>query len=303
MKAARRDDSTLTRRAWSLQARLAPYAFVSPFVVLFVVFMLYPLGRSLVLSVYKTAGPGNATFVGLDNYSFLLRDPVFWWSVANTALFAVLFLTIQIPASLALAMLLNSRRVKFRGLFRFAFFSTHLVGPVFVAVLFSLILSTRQGLLNRVLSTFSGTDVQINWLGNPYLTMASILIASLWLSIGWGMIYFLAALQSVDLDLYDAAAVDGAGKWAVFWNVTLPGIRPILIFMILIGSVGAFQLFELPYVLYNGPGPAMSALTIVMYLFATGFEAGDLGYASAIGWMLVLILIGLTLLQLKFTKK
>ena len=289
-------------RLWAFQHRAAPYVFVSPFVVLFCVFLLYPLARSLVLSMYKTAGPENEKFVGLANYAFLLTDPLFWWSVLNTSLFTVAFLVIQIPVSLGLAVLLNNRRVRFRGAFRFAFFSTHLVGPDFVAVLFSILLNARQGLLNQVIGAVVGTPVQINWLGSPYLAMTSVLLAALWLGIGWGMIYFLAALQAVDLELYDAASVDGAGKWQQFLHVTLPGIRPVLVFMILIGSIGAFQLFELPYVLFNGPGPAQSALTIVMYLFATGFEAGDLGYAAAIGWLLVLILFGLALLQLKLFK-
>jgi ABC-type sugar transport system permease subunit len=116
------------------------------------------------------------------------------------------------------------------------------------------------------------------------------------------MIYFLAALQCVDRELYEAAEVDGAGKWSQFWNVTLPGIRPVLLFLIFVGTVGAFQLFELPYVLFNGPGPGNSALTIVMYLFNTGFDVGDIGYASAIGWMLALMIAGIAILQLRVTR-
>jgi ABC-type sugar transport system permease subunit len=112
------------------------------------------------------------------------------------------------------------------------------------------------------------------------------------------MIYFLAALQSVDRELYEAAEVDGAGAWSKFWHVTLPGIRPVLTFMVLVGTIGAFQLFELPYVLFQGPGPNNRGLTIVMYLFQYGFEFGDIGYASAVGWVLVLLIFALSLAQL-----
>jgi arabinosaccharide transport system permease protein len=119
--------------------------------------------------------------------------------------------------------------------------------------------------------------------------------------VGYPMIYFLAALQSVDKELYEAASVDGAGKWSQFWNVTLPGIWPVVVFMILVGTIGAFQLFELPYVLFQGPGPNGRGMTIVMYLFMMGINAGDLGYASAVAWGLVVIIFVLSLIQLRLT--
>lgn len=284
-----------------LQSRLAPYLFVAPFVLLFALFMVYPLGRSIVMSFYKSAGPWRNVFVGLDNYRFLLTDRIFWWAVVNTAAYTLAFLLIQIPASLGLAMLLNSRLVRFRSFFRFSFFSTHLVGQVFVAVIFALLLSPRAGLLNRALGAFRGYPLEINWLGRPGLAMVSVLLAGLWISIGFGMIYFLAALQGVDRELYEAAEVDGAGRWARFWHVTLPGIRPMLIFLILVGTIAGFQLFELPWVLFNGSGPGSRAMTIVMYLYINGFEAGDLGYAAAIGWMLVILILGVALAQVKLT--
>jgi len=204
----------------------------------------------------------------------------------------IMFLSIQIPASLGLAILLNSKLVRAKSFFRFAFFSTHLVGQVFVAVMFAQILSVRGGLVNGLLSLVVGHTVQINWIGDPYLARVSLVIASLWLSVGFAMIYFLAALQAVDQDLYEAAEVDGAGKWSRFIHITIPGIRPVLLFMILVGIIGAFQLFELPWVLFQqSTGPANAGLTIVSYLYVTAFQGGDLGYASSIGWMLVLIVL------------
>jgi ABC-type sugar transport system permease subunit len=263
--------------------------------------MIYPLVRSVVLSFCSTAGPGQIRFIGIGNYAFLLKDQLFWLAVGNTILYTVAFLSIQLPVALVLAILLNNKAVRFRNFFRFAFFSSHLVGGVFVAVLFGQILGTRAGMLNQLLGLFTDQVPQINWLGNPWLARASVLMAWLWLSLGYAMIYMLAALQSVDQELYEAASVDGAGKMSQFWHVTIPGIRPVLTFMLLVGIIGSFQLFELPFVLLNGTGPSWSGLTIVSYLFSTAFSTGDLGYASAIGWALVSMLLVISILQLKLT--
>ena len=288
-------------RWWRFQQRFAPYLFVAPFVVLFAAFMLYPLARSIILSFYKAAGPRELRFVGFDNYRYLLIDKVFWAAVFNTTYFAVLFLMFQIPMSLTLAVLLNSKRLRCRNVFRFAFFSPHLVGAVFVAVIFQMLLAQRHGLVNKFIATVvPPVGTEINWFGKPELAMPAVVIAALWISLGYAMIYFLAALQAVDRELYEAAEVDGAGKWSQFWHVTLPGIRPVLVFLLLVGTVGAFQLFELPYVLFFNQWTNFS-VTIVTYLFQMGFESGDIGYASAIGWMLVLIIAVVSLVQLRLT--
>jgi ABC-type sugar transport system permease subunit len=302
----RRADSAAPRptwrqRFWYWQARGSPYLFVAPFVILFFCFMLYPLARSIVLSFYNTAGPRRSVFVGLGNYTFLLGDVLFWRAVANTVRYTILFLSLQIPISLGLALLLNNPAVRFRNFFRFAFFSSHLVGNVFVAVLFLLLLAPRQGLVNRMLGALPYFTSDLNWRGNATLAMPAIVLASLWLSIGYGMIYFLAALQAVDRELYEAAEVDGAGRWGRFWHVTLPGIRPVLVFILLVGTIGAFQLFELPYVFFDGPGPGYAGLTIVMYLYQQGFEFGNIGYAAAVGWMLVFMIFLVAMAQLKVT--
>ena len=289
------------QKLWTLQARYAPYFFVSPFIALFSVFMVYPLARSIILSLYKAASPRSMKFVGLDNYRFLLRDWAFRGAVINTFYFAIVFITLQIPLSLALAVALNSRRVYGRMFLRFAFFSSHLVGNVFVAIIFSLMLTPRHGLINRAIGAvfpFIGTETQ--WTAKPLLAMPAMVMASLWLSVGYGMIYFLAALQGVDRELYEAAEMDGAGRWDRFRHVTLPGLKPVLRFLVLVGLIGAFQLFELPFVLFGQTaGPAGYGSTLVMYLYFMGFDAGDAGFASAVGWVLVLIILLISLLQLR----
>ena len=276
--------------------------FVSPFVVLFLVFMVYPLTRSIVLSFYQTAGPVRQRYVGWGNYAFLLRDQYFWLAVANTALLTLLFLIVQIPLSLGLAILVNAKVIRWKNFFRFAFFSTHLVGGVFASVLFMQMLNPRQGLINRTLGLFVGHVPEFQWLSDPILARLAILAAWLWLSVGWGMIYFLAALQAVDQELYEAADVDGAGPWRKFCNITLPGIKSVLIFMILIGTIGGFQLFEIPYIFFpNDNGPNLAGLTIVSYLFSTGWQTGDLGIASAIGWMLVILIFAVSVVQYRLS--
>lgn len=287
-------------RWWKLQYRAAPYLFVSPFLVIFAVFLLYPLSRSLYLSFHRTVGPGHVVFVGLDNYRFLLgHDLLFGLAVANTAVYTVAFLALQIPLSLGLAMLLSHRRLRWRGLFRFSFFSSYLVGQVFVGVIFFQLFSP-DGLINHAIGTLLGRRMVIPWLSSPQLAMPSVLIAGLWLAVGYGMVYFLAALAAVDRDLYEAAEMDGAGGWNKFLHITLPGIRPVLLYMILIGAIGGFQLFELPFVLLQGAGPNGRGMTIVMYLFIMGFNTGDLGYASAIGWLLVAILLIVSFARFRF---
>ena len=288
------------QKLWTLQARYAPYLFISPFVVLFSLFMAYPLVRSIVLSLYKAASPRTMKFVGLDNYRFLLHDWAFRGAVLNTFYFAIAFIVLQIPLSLGLAVALNSKRLRGKDFLRFAFFSSHLVGNVFVAVIFNMMLMPRHGLINKAIGAvfpFIGTETQ--WTAKPLLAMPALVMASLWLSVGYGMIYFLAALQGVDRELYEAAEMDGAARWDRFRHITLPAIRPVLRFLVLVGLIGAFQLFELPFVLFGQTaGPAGYGSTIVMYLYFMGFDAGDAGFASAVGWVLVLIILLISLLQL-----
>ncbi len=307
---------------YRFQQRYAPYLFVSPFIVLFCVFMLYPLVKSVILSFYITAGPRAQVFVGLDNFAFLLRDPDFHKAAWNTLLFTLASLLVQLPLSLGAAMLLNSKAVRGRNFFRFAFFSPHLMGTVFAAILFTLVLAPRFGLLNKglvalvehtgpfgdaiqwVVQSLFGVQITLEtrWLQEPALVLPAIILVSLWLYIGFNMIYFLAALQSVDQDLYEAAHVDGASPWQRFLHVTLPGIKPVTVFVVVMSTIGSFKMFELAFLLLGGgTGPDQAGLFIVTYLYQSGFETGDLGYASAIGWTLTIAVLIVALLQIKFS--
>ena len=160
----------------------------------------------------------------------------------------------------------------------------------------------KFGLLNRVLHVVFDTAIDTKWLGNPELVMPALVMTSLWMYVGFNMIYFLAALQSVDRELYEAAQVDGAGSIAQFRHITLPGIQSVAVFVGVLTTIGSFQLFELPYVMLgNTSGPDNAGLTVVMYLFQNGFISGDLGYASAIGWTLTMGVLLISLLQIRLT--
>ena len=280
-----------THPAW------APWFFLAPFLALTAVFVAWPLGSSLVLSFQQTFGPEATKLVGWDNFRFLLGDPLFWKAVRNTALFALGSVLIQLPLALLLALLLNHPRLRGRSLFRVLFFLPSLVGLVFAGVVFSMVLETRTGLLNHSLhALLPGFDPEFPWLTR--YPLAALLLSALWLYVGFNMIYFLAALQSVPRELLEAADIDGAGPWQRFRHVIVPEIMPVATFVVLLSLIGSFQLFELSWVLFNNTtGPNDGGLTIVMYLYRTGFVVGDLGYASAVGWVLALLLIGIGFIQ------
>lgn len=281
----------------------APWLFLTPFLFLFTVFTVYPLIHSMFLAMQQTYGPGRTEWVGLHNFKFLFSDPLFWKATANTVKFAAGSLFIQLPVALGLALLLNRPGLKGRAYFRLIFFAPSLVGLPFVAMLFAPIFERHTGLLNKSLNYFfSGWPLDFAWTQN--YVMSALIIAALWMSAGFNMVYFLAALQNVSRDLIEAAEIDGAGAWHKFWHVTLPEILPIAGFVTLLSVIGSFQLFELSYIMLNdGPGPDNRGLTIVMYLYQTGFEAGDLGYASSIGWVLALMLITIALIQRRILKR
>jgi len=283
------------------QQRLAPYFFVAPFVILFASFGLYPIVKSLILSLYVTSGPTDQVFVGLANYRYLWTDGDFHIALKNTATFAFFSVFLQLPLSLGLAVLLSQKWLKARDYFRLAFFSPNLLGQVFVAVLFQVIFIPQYGILNQALhAMIPSIALDTKWLSDPRLVMPALVLTSLWMYVGFNMIYFLAALQAVDQELHEAAIVDGANGWHRFLAVTWPSITPVATFVIIMSTIGGFQLFELPYImLSNSSGPNKAGLTLVMYLYQQGFESGDLGYAATVGWTLAIILLILSLIQMR----
>lgn len=283
----------------------APYAFISPYLLLTAIFMIYPLINALILAFYQTNGPASRAFVGFDNFRYLLTDAVFHKALKNTTVYALCSVFIQLPLSMGLALLLNSDKSRAKGFFRLVLFSPNLVGQIFVGILFGVLFMPRWGLINRFLQELVGWGLDERWLGNPALVMPAIVITGLWIWVGFNMIYFLAALQSVDKSLIEAARIDGANRWQVFWNVTLPSIRHVVVFVVVTSLIGSYQLFELPLALLpdtNGNGPDNAGLTVIKYLYDQGFDSGDLGLGSAVGWVVAVIIFTLSLLQIKLAK-
>jgi ABC-type sugar transport system permease subunit len=282
----------------------APYLFLSPYLILTAVFFIYPLLNAVTLAFYQTNGPASRTFVGLDNFSYLLADPVFHKALKNTTLFACASIFLQLPLSMGLAVLLNQGNDRFKGYLRLILFSPNLVGQIFVGILFGVLFTPRYGLINRFFQTLLGWGLEEQWLGTPALVMPAIIITSLWLWVGFNMIYFLAALQSVDKTLEEAARIDGATRLQVFWHVTLPSMRHVVVFVVVTSIIGSYQLFELPLALLsssNGFGPDNSGLTVITYLNEIAFNSGDLGLGSAIGWTVAFIIFVISVLQIKLT--
>jgi len=285
--------------------RFAPYVFLLPFFIVTATFFIYPLLKAIPLAFYQTNGPLSRAWVGLDNFKFILTDEVFHKALFNTCFYAFFSVFLQLPLALGLALLLNSRRDKMKGFFRLLMFSPNLVGQVFVGVIFSVIFIPRFGLFNRFLHTLIGWGLEEHWLDQPELVMPAIVLTGLWLYTGFNMIYFLAGLQSVDQNLVDAARIDGANAWQVFRNVTFPAIKPVATFVVIISTIGSFQLFELPYSLLrnygDGFGPQNSGMTIVGYLYDSAFNNGDLGTGAAVGWILAMIIFSISMVQIRIS--
>lgn len=283
--------------------KLAPYLLLAPFVGVFLLFTIVPLFQSVPLSMSHAFGPGATKPVGIEKFVGALSDPRFWLAVKNTLVFTMGSVFIQLPVALGLALVLNRPSVRGRSFFRLLVFSPQLLGLVFVAVLAGVAFQKQKGLVNVTLAWFAEqlhqlapnliptaqTMLETPWLET--LAMPTLIITALWMYAGFNMVYFLAALQNVSKDLQEASMIDGAGPVARFWNITIPAIKPVATFVVLLSIIGSFQLFELPYIMLpEGVGLQDRGLTLVTYLFKNGFEAGDLGYAAAVGWLLAVML-------------
>ncbi len=283
---------------------VAPWMFLAPYLLYAAVFFVYPLLYAGWLAFHQTDGPHTAIFVGLDNFKFIFSDSMFWKAMSNTTIYAIASICIQLPISLGLAMLLNNSNSRMKGAFRLMIFSPNLVGQIFVGVMFAVIFTPHYGLFNKGLDALVGWGLEKQWLADPNLLLPALIIISLWMYVGYNMIYFLAGLQSVDKQLVEAAQIDGASSWQTFLHITLPQIKPIAIFVVIMSTIGSYQLFELPFALMKGEGfgPNNAAMTVVGYLYEWGFNNGDLGTAAAIGWVLAVIIFTISIFQLKVTR-
>ena len=279
--------------------------FLAPALVLIGVFFFLPVAASLLLSVtdfdiYAIADRANTRIVGLRNYADLFHNPVFWTAVKNTFYFALVGGPLTVAVSLAAAMLVNARVVKYKSVFRTIFFVPFVTTLVAVAIVWKYLYHPQYGFFNYILSWFSIGPV--NWLSDPKWAMPSIILMAVWKNFGYNMLIFIAGLQNIPAELYEAAYLDGAGPLRRFWNVTLPMLAPTFLFVGVITMIGYFQLFAEPYVMTGG-GPLRATTSLVLLMYEEGFRWWRMGVAAAVAFVLFIIILIWTLLQFRLQKE
>ncbi|WP_339914176.1 sugar ABC transporter permease [uncultured Brevundimonas sp.] len=281
------------------------WGFIAPALIAIAVFFVVPVVSAMFLSltdfdIYALADLKNLRFVGGQNYERLLTNPLFWGAMRNTVVFAVIGVPLTIAASLGAAVILHARVVKWRPIWRVMFFAPYVTTLVATAVLWNYLLHTRYGVINWAVTSVGLPAV--DWLGSPATSIPAILMFVVWKTFGYNMLIFLAVLQTVPDDLYEAARIDGAGPWKSFRHVTLPAIAPTLLLVSIISVAGFFQLFAEPYVMTQG-GPAQSTVTVLYFMYEEGFKWWNLGSASAVAVILFLCIFAVTLVQLWVSRR
>jgi len=288
-----------------MKRHLAGWVFVAPAVIAMAVFFALPVLAALAMSltdfdIYALADLRNLRFVGLANYAQLLQLPLFWQALGNTLFFVVVGVPLSIGLSLGVAMLLNSPLARAQAFYRTALFAPVVTTLVAVAVVWRYLFHTRYGWLNHALASVG--IAPIDWLGDPAWAMPSIVVLSVWKNFGYNMVILLAALQAVPIDLYEAARLDGARRWALFRHITLPSLAPMLLVVSILTMAGHFQIFAEPYVMTQG-GPAQATVTVLYLMYEEGFKWWSLGSASAVAFVLFLIMFAITLLQMRVSRQ
>jgi multiple sugar transport system permease protein len=284
------DDRARVRIAW---------LFLGPGLAAIGLFFFLPVLAALLLSfsdfgIYALGDIRYAQFVGLNNYFRLFDDPLFWKALGNTLYFLLVGGPLSIAASLGAALLLQSRLVRFRAFFRFIYFAPVVTTLVAVAVVWRYVYHPRFGILNYLLSLFG--IAPIDWLGDPHWAMPAIILLAVWKNFGYNMLIFIAGLQNIPGQLYEAASIDGAGWWERFRRITLPMLAPTTVFITIMTVIGYFQLFAEPYVMTQG-GPVNSTMSIVLMMYEQGFRWWDMGYAAALAFVLFALIAAASAVQ------
>ena len=272
----------------------AAFLFLLPAIGLITVFFILPVGAGLLLSltdwdIYSIGDASDTRFVGFKNYGELLRNTVFWQALRNTLYFAFVGGPLTILVALAAALLLDAKLARFKPLFRTIFFAPVVTTIVAVAIVWRYLYHPRVGILNRMLEAV-GINA-IDWLGDARFALPAIILLSVWKNFGYSAVIFLAGLQSIPEEMYEAARIDGAGPIRRFWSITLPTLTPTFIFVAIITMIGYFQLFAEVYVMTPEGGPLNSTLSIVMLMYREGFRWWNMGYAAAIAFVLFALVV------------
>jgi lactose/L-arabinose transport system permease protein len=288
---------SVNKKKFSL-LNLSPYVFITPYFLIFAVFMLYPLIYSFVLSFSKWRA-GVTTFVGLENYKMLLTDPFFWKSLGTTGLILVIQVPIMLILATIIATVINSEKLRFKGLIRLGFFLPVLIDLVTYALVFSLLFNETYGMVNQGLNAIGIGDIK--WFSDGTWAKILIILAVTWRWTGYNAVIILSGLQAVPKDLYESASIDGASKITSFFKITVPLLKPVLLFCGIISTIGTLQLFAEPFVLTGG-GPREATTTVILYLYDKAFGNFDFGLASAGAYVVTTIIGILSYFQIRITK-
>ncbi|MCA0150509.1 sugar ABC transporter permease [Rossellomorea vietnamensis] len=288
----------------SMSKNKHPYVFIAPAVIILTVFSIVPIIVAFLISftdldLKGLADWSNVSFIGLDNYSALVSDELFHKAIFNTLFYVIIGVPLVIMFSLGIALLLNYGTSKLFTVFRGVYYMPSITNIIAVAVIWGFLYNTEYGLFNYVLSLL---DVEkIPWLGEPTIAKLSLIVLAVWKGVGINMIIFLAALQGIPKSYYEAAEMDGANRWQVLRNVTIPLLRYATFFVTVTTLIGWLQFFEEPFVMTNG-GPLDGTISMALFIYQRGFQFSEFGYAAAGSFILFIIIIIITLLQFKLRK-
>ena len=280
--------------------KVAPYIFVLPFILSFLVFFLYPLISTVMMSFQEILGPGEAKFIGLKNYSNLLNKH-FLNAITVTSRYTFWTILILIPLPIVIAVLLNHKSTIGKNFFRASLFIPALTSVIVAGLFFRLAFGEQETtLVNLIIGKF-GVDPVV-WLQGKHTGMFVMVLLCTWRWLGVNIIYFLSGLQSIPVEVYESASIDGANEFQKFINITLPGLKPVIIYVVTISIYGGYSMFAESFALWSGPrSPGEIGMTIVNYIYQQGFNQNDLGFGSAIGITLLSLVMIVNLIQLKVT--
>lgn len=288
--------------SYRLRRHVTAYLMLLPACVLLSVFVLYPIGDSLYISFLRwdMLSPVHP-FVGLKNYTHIFSDPLFQRALSNTTVYVMLFVPCVLAVGLVAALLLNAR-IRFLAWFRSALFIPYITSLAATGIIWHWIFNDQYGLLNYALGRI-GIPAQ-NWLNDPHWTMFNMVLMGVWQSLGYTAVIFLAGLQAISREYYEAAAVDGANAWRTFWSITFPLLSPTTYFLLILSTIDAYKVFLQVYVLYGETaGPNNSGMTLLYYMFDKGFSDYHMGYAAASAYVLFMIIFLFTVLQMSLSRR
>ncbi|TBL79753.1 carbohydrate ABC transporter permease [Paenibacillus thalictri] len=284
--------------SWKWQLKVAPYVYISPYFILFLIFSLYPILYSVYISFTDWNGSRAKSFIGLQNYTDLFKDHTFWLSLWNSVVIFAMYVPLMLLLGLIFASMLNANWMVGKGFFRMALFVPNFVSVVAVSFVFVLLFNTQDGLVNTLLKNAGWIDKPIPWFESPWWARTSVALMVLYRWLGYNMLLLMTGLQSIPKDLYEAAYVDGATKVKSFFYITIPLVKRILLFCTVLSTIGTFSLFTEPFILTKG-GPLNSTITPVLMLYNESFQNFNFGYASSIAVCFFILMMLISLLQMR----